>query len=402
MSDRIDPMLRAAGERLRIESSRLSEALDHRAEIGRARESKLSAALARFLPRRYALGTGFVLGPNEEISAQQDVLIFDAERYPNFVEEHAALLVPESLYGVISVRTVLRSGDLPEHVASSASLRDMIQRAVPSGPIPLYVLFAYRFEGDWHGLLNRYGDHVVATASGSRIDMICTLTRGGICFDASRFSGATAVPELPAAVLQRTHVFGMSFHASTVEPLAEPFVDFYKLLLRGLTGIDLTAPSTHTVAPSNAELRGRPASAARVGAAEPLDDTLRAEFSGKSADMERGPGELAQFAMIFFNSGQESWVRGTATEARLSVVVTSDDSIEATQRWAYGWVSANSYAVQAVEVIPPAHNGFFIFNVIVPAEAPAGTKRFHCRLVTASGRPLTPESYANTVFVRRE
>lgn len=53
----------------------------HAGEIGRAHEVFLRGALERFLPRRFACGSGFIASA-DHVSTQQDIIVYDAYSLP--------------------------------------------------------------------------------------------------------------------------------------------------------------------------------------------------------------------------------------------------------------------------------------------------------------------------------
>jgi len=87
----------------------LSKLVKHSGEVGRAHEELLRVVLRRFLPGDIRIASGFVRGP-VSTSPQQDILLFDSARYPSLFEVgECVVALPESLLGVIEVKTQLRT-----------------------------------------------------------------------------------------------------------------------------------------------------------------------------------------------------------------------------------------------------------------------------------------------------
>lgn len=96
----------------------------HYPSIGRYKEKLLSKAIAEYIPKRFEVGTGFVLFPTEKffegdipngfdplnmsdhvLSKQCDVIIYDASSFPViFRDEDFVILRPESVKAVIEVK----------------------------------------------------------------------------------------------------------------------------------------------------------------------------------------------------------------------------------------------------------------------------------------------------------
>ncbi|MEM5640441.1 DUF6602 domain-containing protein [Bacillus toyonensis] len=94
----------------------------HWGEEGRYKESILKNVIGRFLPRNLSLGTGFII-TNERgeliRSSQIDIIIYD-NTYPLlFSEGDFIITTPESVRGLIEVKTALESGDVKEVICKA-------------------------------------------------------------------------------------------------------------------------------------------------------------------------------------------------------------------------------------------------------------------------------------------
>ena len=99
----------------------------HRGEDGRYIESILKEMLKKFLPTGIEILTGFILRAGVESdmsgkarkkdedlhSSQLDLIIYDVQNYPVYQRfEDTAVVLPEGVLGVISVKKTLRKGEI--------------------------------------------------------------------------------------------------------------------------------------------------------------------------------------------------------------------------------------------------------------------------------------------------
>ncbi len=103
----------------------------HRGEDGRYIESILKETLNKFLPAGIEILTGFILRAGvksgmsgksrkkdeDEHSTQLDLIVYDAQEYPVYQRfGDTAVVLPEGVLGVISVKKTLRKKDIVEEV----------------------------------------------------------------------------------------------------------------------------------------------------------------------------------------------------------------------------------------------------------------------------------------------
>lgn len=91
--------------------------ITHWGEEGRYKEAVLKNVLNRFLPKRYAIGTGFVVKQTENrgehlTSRQIDLLIYDVESPILFSEGDFVILTPDAVKGIIEVKANLQNQNL--------------------------------------------------------------------------------------------------------------------------------------------------------------------------------------------------------------------------------------------------------------------------------------------------
>jgi len=241
--DRIDELLVGAQKRLEATSEAIGSAVGNRTEKGTAREDLIRNELAALLPKRYALSRGLVLGQDEH-SSQLDVVIHDSTNYPTLSYVAGNLFVPESVYGVISVRSIIRPADMEEHRATAVAFKQMIVQGATDRWQGFYAVFSFRAEGKWDQLRDAYSDQIRSHDDRSRIDLVCALNGHCLC-DARYF-------EIGNESIKGSSVIGTTDHdmhsdACQIRAAAGPFAAFYQLILTTLGRIELPPLSTKTI-----------------------------------------------------------------------------------------------------------------------------------------------------------
>ena len=90
-----------------LQSGVLTGVLPHYGERGENNEERVRDFLGKVLPRKFSVGTGFVVCSNPEIptSSQTDVVIYDEFHNSPLHRELAAYVYPaEIVYGTIEVK----------------------------------------------------------------------------------------------------------------------------------------------------------------------------------------------------------------------------------------------------------------------------------------------------------
>ncbi|TMQ30148.1 MAG: hypothetical protein E6K65_06360 [Nitrospirae bacterium] len=109
-----------------LESGVLTATLPHAGERGRNDEERFRSFLVKVLPRRFSIGTGFLVCSNPELpySRQMDTVIYDEIHNSPLHRELAAYVFPiEMVYGTIEVKGLLKPGDLVPALQSIARIR---------------------------------------------------------------------------------------------------------------------------------------------------------------------------------------------------------------------------------------------------------------------------------------
>jgi len=78
-------------------------------EDGRYREAILKNIISRFLPKKYSIGTGFVINKNKEITKQIDIIIYDNSHPILFSEGDFVIVLASAVKAIIEVKSSIRS-----------------------------------------------------------------------------------------------------------------------------------------------------------------------------------------------------------------------------------------------------------------------------------------------------
>jgi hypothetical protein len=201
----------ALSEVMAAESRLLAQVYSsHHGKLGENREAVLQRFFSTYLPQRFGVGTGFALLGAEQVSTQQDVVIYDRLNNPVLFPESAAPLFPPSaLVAVIEVKSKLTRPELRRTVAKSVELKRGIRASFAHHPSPpqteaLSCLFAFDVgKRPLAGLLDLLVDDEDALGAEpiDRLDLLCVLQKGlivgGGVFYSLSMGGEVLTPHAP-------------------------------------------------------------------------------------------------------------------------------------------------------------------------------------------------------------
>ncbi len=99
--------------------------LIHPGEFGMYREKIVSELLKPFLPSKLAVGTGFIITSQNNISTQCDIVIYDKENTPIIENGEQRFFPIECVVGVIEVKSVLNKSKLKESLQKLANIKKL-------------------------------------------------------------------------------------------------------------------------------------------------------------------------------------------------------------------------------------------------------------------------------------
>lgn len=116
----------ALQEQFKLQSSVLTDVLPHSGERGRNDEERFREFLGRILPKKYSVGSGFIVCSEAlvPVSSQTDVVLFDEFHNSPIHRELTAHVYPvEMVYGTVEVKGRLEKRDLKKICEDIAKIR---------------------------------------------------------------------------------------------------------------------------------------------------------------------------------------------------------------------------------------------------------------------------------------
>lgn len=111
--------------------------IPHNAVRGGEAEKIVRKFLENHLPRRFAVGSGFIIDPEDAISRQTDVIVYDAFNCPTYrAGEDSAIFPSDNVAAVIEVKSRLTNSELRkawENIHKTKSLKKRFTNA--PGPL---------------------------------------------------------------------------------------------------------------------------------------------------------------------------------------------------------------------------------------------------------------------------
>ncbi|HLX69845.1 MAG TPA: DUF6602 domain-containing protein [Verrucomicrobiae bacterium] len=120
---------------------------DHWLSDGEWKESIIRAVLRRHLPLTVGIGNGFVV-TTEKTSTQIDILLYDNTKPIVFREGDFVIVTPDSVRGMIEVKTTARKHELADIFSK---LADNIE-IIPCGQMDKRFFGVFFYESDFDGL----------------------------------------------------------------------------------------------------------------------------------------------------------------------------------------------------------------------------------------------------------
>jgi hypothetical protein len=122
----LDEIISSAGQQLRKDFAEIQACNPHAAERGSEAEEILRKFLREKLPRRFDVGSGIVIGSDNQISRQTDVIIYDAMNSPVYRTGSRLQILPrDNVASVIEVKSKLNKDELKDAAAKIANIKSI-------------------------------------------------------------------------------------------------------------------------------------------------------------------------------------------------------------------------------------------------------------------------------------
>jgi hypothetical protein len=142
MTDYLSYQKSIAGELIAVKD-RVRNFTQNWGEDGRYKEIIFANVLQRALPNIAKVGTGFVIGKNNEVTRQIDIIVYD-RRYPMFFQKDNFIIAPaESVFAIIEVKTRAESDNIIKAIQNALYNGRIIEDSVDSGSHIFNGIFSY-------------------------------------------------------------------------------------------------------------------------------------------------------------------------------------------------------------------------------------------------------------------
>jgi hypothetical protein len=173
-----------AARKLRQDFEELS-VVPHSGLKGNQAERLVKAFLKAHLPKRYDVGSGFILDHFDNVSKQTDVIIYDAFNCPVYrASDDAAIFPSDNVAVVIEVKSRLDKEQLTSSFENILATKQLSKR-VAEGPSfitsqTLGCLFAFESSITLDKIAEHYTDLTKKYGIGHHIDIILVLDKGTV------------------------------------------------------------------------------------------------------------------------------------------------------------------------------------------------------------------------------
>lgn len=178
-----------ASKKLRQDLDR-TMSIPHAGERGGEVENILKRFLKDHLPKRYDVTSGFILDRNDNVSAQTDVIVYDASSCPVLETYEDNLIVPsDNATAVIEVKSNLTKEDIEDAAGKIANIKSLSKSKIdlPPGPWNLNtigILFAFKSTLSLETVGKHYHSSFAKYGLGRHIDYIFILDEGMLSINA--------------------------------------------------------------------------------------------------------------------------------------------------------------------------------------------------------------------------
>jgi hypothetical protein len=172
-----------AAKKLRQDFGELST-VPHSALKGHEAEKIVRAFLASHLPKRFGIGSGFIIDQHDALSKQTDVVIYDAINCPVYrASEDAGIFPSDNVAAIVEVKAKLDKERLIESYENIAAAKSLAKTKPAELPIlqttqTFGCVFAFESSLTLRTLAEHYAAIVRDKGLGRHIDEIVVLDRG--------------------------------------------------------------------------------------------------------------------------------------------------------------------------------------------------------------------------------
>ena len=191
MKDRVSrqSIFEKASTKLRQDFDELYN-IPHSALKGSEAERIIRVFLNDHLPKRFSAGSGFIIDPNDKISKQTDVVVYDAINCPIYrASKDAAIFPSTNVAAVVEVKSKLNKDELISAFNNIQETKSLAKYRPPQSPFlvncqTMGCLFAFDTSITLEKISDHYFDLIRTYGIGHHIDLIVVLDKGLIMLSA--------------------------------------------------------------------------------------------------------------------------------------------------------------------------------------------------------------------------
>jgi uncharacterized protein DUF6602 len=165
--------------------------IPHRGAKGSEAEDLMKVFLSKHLPKRFAVGSGFIIDKRNNVSKQTDVVIYDAFNCPVYrASDDAAIFPSDNVAAVVEVKSRLDKDQLISACENIRATKRLAKTPIPDD-LPFLVqtqtlgcLFAYNSAISLDTITNHYREFLSNEGFNTvdQVDIIAVLDTGIITF----------------------------------------------------------------------------------------------------------------------------------------------------------------------------------------------------------------------------
>jgi hypothetical protein len=173
----------AAAKKLRQEFEELRN-VPHAGARGFEAEELVRRFLRSHLPKRFDVGSGFIIDANNTLSKQTDVIVYDALNCPVYrASETAAIIPSDNVAAIVEVKSQLDKQRMQDAFENAAGAKSLAKTALPKLPILMTAqtyscIFAFDTVLTLERLAEHYHEGIRKHGLGRHIDIILILDKG--------------------------------------------------------------------------------------------------------------------------------------------------------------------------------------------------------------------------------
>jgi len=172
-----------AAKQLRQDFEELTT-VPHAALRGSEAEELLRRFLREHIPRRFDVGSGFIIDRRDRVSQQTDVIVYDALNCPTYrVSDTAAVYPADNVAAMVEVKSRLDGDKLTDGFEKIASVKSLSKTRSPELGVLMMdqthcSIFAFDSALSLDTIAERYAEWLRSHGLGAHPDVICVLDKG--------------------------------------------------------------------------------------------------------------------------------------------------------------------------------------------------------------------------------